>query len=182
MRPGCYWPPFERRPYTRRTSFIATSFDLLGTRKMKPFGLARSSGRPECAQQNVIISLRSQLQRDRSGCAHRVVGEWLSLVEHLVRDQGVGGSNPLSPTILSLAHSTGYAALAISDSSLLRIGNRLLLTDWSAPKGRNAERVKKTSLRACDRKRLAVKRVIGGAVSGEFGVVHITGLAGRLVR
>src|SRR5215469_16507323 len=30
-----------------------------------------------------------------------VVGEWLSLVEHLVRDQGVGGSNPLSPTILS---------------------------------------------------------------------------------
>ena len=27
-----------------------------------------------------------------------IVGEWLSLVEHLVRDQGVGGSNPLSPT------------------------------------------------------------------------------------
>jgi hypothetical protein len=34
-------------------------------------------------------------------CANCVfVGEWLSLVEHLVRDQGVGGSNPLSPTIL----------------------------------------------------------------------------------
>src|SRR6266568_775789 len=31
------------------------------------------------------------------------VGEWLSLVEHLVRDQGVGGSNPLSPTIFSLS-------------------------------------------------------------------------------
>jgi hypothetical protein len=31
------------------------------------------------------------------------VGEWLSLVEHLVRDQGVGGSNPLSPTI-SIKH------------------------------------------------------------------------------
>jgi hypothetical protein len=29
-----------------------------------------------------------------------IVGEWLSLVEHLVRDQGVGGSNPLSPTII----------------------------------------------------------------------------------
>ena len=29
-------------------------------------------------------------------------GEWLSLVEHLVRDQGVGGSNPLSPTILKI--------------------------------------------------------------------------------
>ena len=30
--------------------------------------------------------------------ASAYVGEWLSLVEHLVRDQGVGGSNPLSPT------------------------------------------------------------------------------------
>ena len=43
----------------------------------------------------------------------RRVGEWLSLVEHLVRDQGVGGSNPLSPTILSLAHSIGYAAFFV---------------------------------------------------------------------
>ena len=37
--------------------------------------------------------------RDVALAAHRV-GEWLSLVEHLVRDQGVGGSNPLSPTIV----------------------------------------------------------------------------------
>ena len=28
-----------------------------------------------------------------------VVGAWLSLVERLVRDQEVGGSNPLAPTI-----------------------------------------------------------------------------------
>jgi hypothetical protein len=34
-----------------------------------------------------------------SGSVRTVFGEWLSLVEHLVRDQGVGGSNPLSPTI-----------------------------------------------------------------------------------
>jgi hypothetical protein len=34
------------------------------------------------------------------GRIFRSVGEWLSLVEHLVRDQGVGGSNPLSPTNL----------------------------------------------------------------------------------
>ena len=27
------------------------------------------------------------------------VGTWLSLVEHSVRDAGVGGSNPLVPTI-----------------------------------------------------------------------------------
>ncbi len=29
------------------------------------------------------------------------VGTWLSLVEHSVRDAGVGGSNPLVPTILN---------------------------------------------------------------------------------
>src|SRR5690242_19238069 len=29
-----------------------------------------------------------------------LVGAWLSLVEHSVRDRGVGGSNPLAPTIL----------------------------------------------------------------------------------
>ena len=30
---------------------------------------------------------------------HHIVGKWLSLVEHSVRDAGVGGSNPLFPTI-----------------------------------------------------------------------------------
>ena len=29
------------------------------------------------------------------------VGMWLSLVEHLVRDQGVAGSNPVIPTMIS---------------------------------------------------------------------------------
>ena len=32
------------------------------------------------------------------GYAPWVVGAWLSLVEHSVRDRGVGGSNPLAPT------------------------------------------------------------------------------------
>ena len=38
------------------------------------------------------------------------VGEWLSLVEHLVRDQGVGGSNPLSPTntLIRCKQSSGF--------------------------------------------------------------------------
>ena len=36
------------------------------------------------------------------GVSADVFGEWLSLVEHLVRDQGVGGSNPLSPTIFRI--------------------------------------------------------------------------------
>jgi hypothetical protein len=53
--------------------------------------------------QNVIIqwqsgdSSRGAVSSLRPFCT---VGEWLSLVEHLVRDQGVGGSNPLSPTNL----------------------------------------------------------------------------------
>ena len=38
------------------------------------------------------------------------VGEWLSLVEHLVRDQGVGGSNPLSPTNLIPRMSKAWSA------------------------------------------------------------------------
>src|SRR5205809_339924 len=31
-------------------------------------------------------------------CRFASVGAWLSLVEHSVRDRGVGGSNPLAPT------------------------------------------------------------------------------------
>jgi hypothetical protein len=30
--------------------------------------------------------------------SHFLIGKWLSLVEHSVRDAGVGGSNPLFPT------------------------------------------------------------------------------------
>jgi hypothetical protein len=41
-------------------------------------------------------------------------GEWLSLVEHLVRDQGVGGSNPLSPTILFSTTRKAYATFFAS--------------------------------------------------------------------
>ena len=45
---------------------------------------------------------------------YEFVGEWLSLVEHLVRDQGVGGSNPLSPTnnsVLSFQELAGMPIL-----------------------------------------------------------------------
>src|SRR6266478_4544639 len=43
------------------------------------------------------------------------VGEWLSLVEHLVRDQGVGGSNPLSPTNLfkHINSNSGFSSTAV---------------------------------------------------------------------
>ena len=41
------------------------------------------------------------------------IGAWLSLVEHLLREQGVGGSNPLAPTIFFLkilpSQSSGLA-------------------------------------------------------------------------
>ena len=49
---------------------------------------------------NVIITIASFPGASKLHKASAKVGEWLSLVEHLVRDQGVGGSNPLSPTIL----------------------------------------------------------------------------------
>ena len=38
------------------------------------------------------------------------VGAWLSLVEHLLREQGVGGSNPLAPTISVLPNQWGTSA------------------------------------------------------------------------
>jgi len=47
----------------------------------------------------------------REHSSNRKFGEWLSLVEHLVRDQGVGGSNPLSPTIKSSCVSFVYDEL-----------------------------------------------------------------------
>ena len=55
----------------------------------------------------VGFGLRVRCEPFRGAIRHPLpasyVGEWLSLVEHLVRDQGVGGSNPLSPTIFSQA-------------------------------------------------------------------------------
>jgi hypothetical protein len=54
----------------------------------------------------VIISLQTKSRMAAPDAVFlsspsNTVGEWLSLVEHLVRDQGVGGSNPLSPTKIS---------------------------------------------------------------------------------
>ena len=46
------------------------------------------------------------------GLDRQLVGAWLSLVEHLVRDQGVGGSNPLAPTNkISRLKAFGYLHL-----------------------------------------------------------------------
>ena len=42
-----------------------------------------------------------------AGVQYRLVGAWLSLVEHSVRDRGVGGSNPLAPTTSYLPKPQG---------------------------------------------------------------------------
>ena len=59
--------------------------------------LDREKGRMRCECYNKFD--RIFRAHSRSFQRPSEVGEWLSLVEHLVRDQGVGGSNPLSPTI-----------------------------------------------------------------------------------
>ncbi|SRR6266567_1749050 len=57
----------------------------------------QNEDRAECY--NLRVSAVPAEGASSSSGAPAQVGEWLSLVEHLVRDQGVGGSNPLSPTI-----------------------------------------------------------------------------------
>src|SRR5471030_2580328 len=54
------------------------------------------------------------------------VGEWLSLVEHLVRDQGVAGSNPVSPTNLKPRFARDFRNVSrLLFSPLSRFGTRL---------------------------------------------------------
>gem|GEM_PF-6005719 len=57
---------------------------------------------------DVIIYLPTERTAGTSRAAAYLVGEWLSLVEHLVRDQGVGGSNPLSPTNVFFPSSRSF--------------------------------------------------------------------------
>jgi hypothetical protein len=64
---------------------------------------------------------------------HRlIVGEWLSLVEHLVRDQGVGGSNPLSPTNFHLVFARVLDARRFPSSSRFSYGATPVLAGLKA--------------------------------------------------
>ena len=46
-------------------------------------------------------------------------GDWRSLVAHFVRDEGVGGSNPLSPTkFKTLLNEQGFCIMAREDENL----------------------------------------------------------------
>ncbi len=53
---------------------------------------------PFCEYLNHALDVRQALSCGRLHYFYPV-GTWLSLVEHSVRDAGVGGSNPLVPTI-----------------------------------------------------------------------------------
>ena len=54
----------------------------------------RSDTPSRFGMQHPLSALRGEAARPAP-----TVGVWLSLVEHCVRDAGVGGSNPLTPTI-----------------------------------------------------------------------------------
>ena len=45
---------------------------------------------------------------------YTLVGAWLSLVEHRVRDAGVGGSNPLAPTIFSFSRLHTFTNIGLA--------------------------------------------------------------------
>ena len=47
------------------------------------------------------IAVKRNLGEVHKNGRNQWFGEWRSLVAHIVRDDGVGGSNPLSPTIFS---------------------------------------------------------------------------------
>jgi hypothetical protein len=81
-----------------------------------------------------VVKPRPILAKFRAQTASRISGTRLGWLDeagflragilsdepkHLVRDQGVGGSNPLSPTNLSLVSSAIYAALAAVDFAAL---------------------------------------------------------------
>ena len=82
-------------------------------------------------RQNAILMLSTSPQRSLLWLAAILagqVGEWLSLVEHLVRDQGVGGSNPLSPTNLSTIYFQQLHRTTISIRARASVG-ALIRTD-----------------------------------------------------
>jgi hypothetical protein len=53
------------------------------------------------ADKQRLAALERRLYKPRSYPYRGIGGVWLSLVEHLVRDEGVVGSNPITPTNLS---------------------------------------------------------------------------------
>ena len=79
---------------------------------------ARSNADERPEADIITVAFRLRMRRGvppPAGNRGAIVGEWLSLVEHLVRDQGVGGSNPLSPTNIfnNLNDTSGFTATSL---------------------------------------------------------------------
>ena len=88
----------------------------------------------------------------------KFVGEWLSLVEHLVRDQGVGGSNPLSPTNL-FKYLTALSVFRLHQCSRIVDGQthrgRVSVTGvWAAGSGFQQGRLMKAGGRCTPRRNI----------------------------
>ncbi len=75
-----------------------------------------------------IRRLLKPASRISTSASHRIltIGAWLSLVEHQVRDQGVGGSNPLAPTKIQNMDSA-VAAKSLYCFSFLPVLSRVSL-------------------------------------------------------
>src|SRR5689334_17383919 len=86
-----------------RTAVVAASNGAAGIGAVHPPSLRYGGTGRRPLGLPVEVVLGSALRRFPSGVDLRSilstpVGAWLSLVEHSVRDRGVGGSNPLAPT------------------------------------------------------------------------------------
>ena len=99
--------PASPRPAARRRSDTPSRS---GTQEAFRGELHRGSGRNSRDRRSAISDPKTICRKAFSALAGAKtrrykpppqVGVWLSLVEHCVRDAGVGGSNPLTPTILS---------------------------------------------------------------------------------
>jgi hypothetical protein len=78
------------------------------------------------------------LQRhDGDAIRPRDVGVWLSLVEHLVRDEGVAGSNPATPTTFRhLPNATATVIATVSQSARLCVTARVAARSRAARSAR----------------------------------------------
>ncbi len=90
--------------------------------------MRRATAQGGVARRALPATLRYTLRaRAARGAAGITVGAWRSLVARIVRDDEVGGSNPLAPT------TYGYSELlwqhlgeAVADGMLGEVGGRLL--------------------------------------------------------
>ncbi|MCU1294196.1 MAG: uncharacterized protein JWP08_3046, partial [Bryobacterales bacterium] len=70
-----------------------------------------------------------------------LVGVWLSPVEHCVRDAGVAGSNPATPTILSITYNFDVPATQRNELPVRVLAADLgVIPHFRTPDGRSGRR------------------------------------------